>query len=218
MHIEPQKVDSSSGTGPPIFHRAMDLVRGVAEVAPLFAGDKGQRARLKFRLSERGKFIHRNRYSRRSVICVLSGEQHWLLIDSDGTPADEMLEATQNDNWNGFRSQKHDAQLSVDEMHALAATARAAGIEAHVIKLQAGDMFYFNGRWWHATSYAAPVLSIFCVPGKDMECAVKEHKRRMGMKMQKDLKLATVNMAKCAKLSDSWKHNLGGEKVEWEKM
>ena len=90
MHIEPRKVDSGSG-GPPIFHRAMALVKSVTEVAPLFAGDKGQRARLKFRLSERGKFIHRNRYSRRSVICVLSGEQHWLLIDSDGTPADAML-------------------------------------------------------------------------------------------------------------------------------
>ena len=69
MHIEPQKVDSGSG-GPPIFHRTMDLVHSVSEVAPLFAGDNVQRARVKFRLSGRGKFIHRNRYSRRSVICA----------------------------------------------------------------------------------------------------------------------------------------------------
>jgi hypothetical protein len=37
--------------------------------------------------------------------------------------------------------------------------------------------------------------------GKDMEVAVREHKRRMAMPMQKNLKMAVINMAKCAKLS-----------------
>lgn len=34
-----------------------------------------------------------------------------------------------------------------------------------------------------------------------MEVAVKEHKRRMAMPMQAGLKMATINMAKCARLS-----------------
>jgi len=35
-----------------------------------------------------------------------------------------------------------------------------------------------------------------------MEVAVAEHKRRMAMPMQQDLKIATINRAKCSKLSD----------------
>lgn len=45
--------------------------------------------------------------------------------------------------------------------------------------------------------------------------AVKEHKRRMAMPMQKDLKLCALSMAKCSKLSDAWTKAADGRDIDW---
>lgn len=93
-----------------------------------------KRARIKMRLSGKGKFIHRNRYRRVNVICCLHGELDWLFIDSFGGMADETIASITNDNWNGFRSQKYPTTLSREEMEKLAAECMARGIEAFVVR------------------------------------------------------------------------------------
>ncbi len=59
------------------------------------------------------------------------------------------------------------------------------------------------------------MLNLFFTPGDDMEVAVKEHKRRMAMPMQKDLKLCTLSMAKCSKLSSAWNIGADGKPIDW---
>ncbi len=177
-----------------------------------------RRARIKMRLAERGKFIHRNRYSRRQILCCLSGEQTWLFMSSSGDSADACLRPATNDNWNGFRSTAYPTMLLVEHMHALAAGA-PEGVTARVVKFRAGDVMTFDGRWWHATSYNSPVLNLFFTPGDDMELAVKEHKRRMAMPMQKDLALCKISMAKVSKLSGGgggeWTKTSDGNHIDW---
>lgn len=48
-------------------------------------------------------------------------------------------------------------------MHSIAADMVRQGVRAHVQQFTAGDVLTFDGRWWHATNYTAPVLNM-CVP------------------------------------------------------
>jgi hypothetical protein len=47
-------------------------------------------------------------------------------------------------------------------MHLIAADMVSLGVRAHVQRFSAGDVLTFDGRWWHATNYTAPVLNM-CV-------------------------------------------------------
>lgn len=122
MHVEPHAMDSEDA--PPVFKRAVKLLRSKPELADIVDVKK---ARLKFRLAVGGKFVHRNRYQRRNIICCLKGEQWWLFVESmvkndEGKYiADEYLNATQNDNWNGFRSNMYPATLTLEQMNKIAA-------------------------------------------------------------------------------------------------
>lgn len=105
LHIEPFEMTDSEA--PPLFHRCVKMLKTKPELDDQMAA---QKARLKIRLSAKGKFIHRNRYRRRNIICCLHGEQKWLLVetlvkDKNGDLiADKLLNSTSNGNWNGFRS------------------------------------------------------------------------------------------------------------------
>eukprot|EP00295_Goniomonas_pacifica_P047936 CAMPEP_0175915030 /NCGR_PEP_ID=MMETSP0108-20121206/10103_1 /TAXON_ID=195067 ORGANISM="Goniomonas pacifica, Strain CCMP1869" /NCGR_SAMPLE_ID=MMETSP0108 /ASSEMBLY_ACC=CAM_ASM_000204 /LENGTH=254 /DNA_ID=CAMNT_0017237503 /DNA_START=48 /DNA_END=812 /DNA_ORIENTATION=- len=219
MHLEPQILGLDDGA--PIFRRAEAMLSKLSEfddlVQPGTLGNgKPKRARVKFRLSEKGKFIHRNRWQRRNIVCCLSGVQHWLFVESFGGTADRILNARTNKNWNGYRSDAKPDSLQIPEMEAIAA-GLPEGVNGFVTKIEAGDAMTFDGRWWHATCYHAPALIMFFTPGKDMEKAVSEHHRRMDMPMQRDLKIATINMAKCAKLATDWKTADTGTTMDWDK-
>ncbi len=219
LHCEPFNIrDGPDPASQPIFRNAVAMLSSLPELAelmnPTMPTGEPRRARIKFRLATAGKFIHRNRFQRRQILCCLSGQQEWLLMSSAGGGADALLQRSTNDNWNGFRSQAHPSMLSVEEMHALAAAA-PPGVTARLVTFRAGDVMAFDGRWWHATSYSTPVLNMFFTPGDDMEVAVKEHKRRMAMPMQKDLQLCTVSMAKCSKLSAAWTTAADGKSIDW---
>jgi len=229
MHMEPHTLDGvrrDDTNAPPLFRRVVKMLDAVPQLADMTQVDNPdvtRRGRVKFRLSGKGKFVHRNRYERRNIICCCDGTQHWLLLDtsvgatadtSDGTlnngAVDAYLEAQQNKNWNGYRSHKWSSMLSLEEMKEIAKGA-PAGVTAVIIKVTAGDIFSFDGRWWHATTYNEPVLSLFFTPGKNMEVALEQHTKRMAMPMQKGLKVATISMAKCSRLSASWKESKDGE-------
>ncbi len=115
---------------------------------------------MKFRLSGTGKFVHRNRYRRRNVVCCLHGTSHWLFVESSSGISDTYLNAATNDNWNGFRSNAYPSTLSLEQMHSIAADMVSQGVRAHVQRFTAGDVLTFDGRWWHATNYTAPVLNM----------------------------------------------------------
>lgn len=221
LHCEPGVIrDAASESSQPIFRNTVAMLNGFPELTELMrptveATGEPRRARVKLRLATAGKFIHRNRFRRRQILCCLAGQQQWLFLSSHGGAADAYLRCTSNDNWNGFRSQAHPAMLSVPEMEALAAGA-PPGVVAKLVLFQAGDVMEFDGRWWHATSYTTPVLNLFFTPGDDMEVAVKEHKRRMAMPMQKDLKLASISMSKVSKLSGTWTKDAEGKDIDWD--
>eukprot|EP00462_Mataza_sp_D1_P026560 CAMPEP_0175128094 /NCGR_PEP_ID=MMETSP0087-20121206/4744_1 /TAXON_ID=136419 /ORGANISM="Unknown Unknown, Strain D1" /LENGTH=293 /DNA_ID=CAMNT_0016410131 /DNA_START=10 /DNA_END=891 /DNA_ORIENTATION=+ len=218
MHFEPCELDEEGA--PPLFKRCVALLRSKPELKELMDVDK---ARVKLRLSGKGKFVHRNRYRRRNIICCLDGEQWWLFVksaakDANGVAlADTFLNSTSNKNWNGYRSNAYPKGLSLEEMKRIASEVHP-DCEAKVLQLKAGDVMTFDGRWWHATQYDSPVLNLFFTPGKDMEVAVREHHRRMAMPFQKGLKIATINMAKCSKLSGNWQQDKTGAGVEWGKL
>ena len=108
MHLEPRAVCEAGATGaPPMFRRTVEMLQSVPEVAPMLLEPSNRpaegllprraatdaeaqakiRLRIKMRLSPKGKFIHRNRFARRGMSCVLSGQQYWLFIDaSDASP------------------------------------------------------------------------------------------------------------------------------------
>jgi len=224
IHCEPHAIkDIDDEFCQPLLRRTVQMLNKFRSLddlmAPLLPNGTPNRVRLKFRLSTKGKFIHRNRYPRRQIICCLNGEQWWLFISAYGGNdggADNLLDCTTNDNWNGFRSKSRPTMLTLDEMQALAAAARSRGADARVVRFKAGDVMAFDGRWWHATSYEKPVLNMFFTPGKDMETAVKEHHRRMAMPMQKGLKLSTISLAKCSKLSPNWQTGSDGKMIDWD--
>jgi hypothetical protein len=125
---------------------------------------KQKTGRMKFRLSGTGKFVHRNRFRRRNVVCCLHGTSHWLFVESSSGISDSYLNATTNDNWNGFRSNAYPTTLSLEQMHTIAADMVSQGVRAHVQRFTAGDVLTFDGRWWHATNYTAPVLNMCARP------------------------------------------------------
>lgn len=49
----------------------------------------------------------------------------------------------------------------------------------------------------------------------DMEVALKEHKRRMAMPLQKGLRMCTISMAKVARLSEAWNVSAEGKAIDW---
>jgi len=218
MHLEPTKLDDENA--PPIFKRTVAFLRTVPEFADQLAVDK---ARLKFRVSGKGKFIHRNRYRRRNIIMCLMGEMRWLFVesqvkDAEGKSlADGVLDANTNDNWNGYRSNRYPSGLTWDEMKHVQ-DLQDPNVRTRIVTMHAGDVMTFDGRWWHGTQYDSPVMSLFFTPGKDMEVAVAEHKRRMAMPMQADLKIATINRAKCSKLSANYQLSSSGELLDWQKI
>jgi hypothetical protein len=205
---------------PPIFKRAIAMLRSHPEFADQL---NVARARLKFRVSGKGKFIHRNRYRRRNIIMCLMGEMRWLFVesgprDAEGKSlADTNLVADTNDNWNGFRSTKWPSGLTIDEMKGIAES-QHPNVRTKIVVLRPGDAMTFDGRWWHGTQYDSPVMCCFFTPGKDMEVAVAEHKRRMAMPMQHDLKIAVINRAKCSKLSTNYQLSSAGEQLDWQKI
>lgn len=207
LHCEPYSV--SSKEGPPMFKRAVEQLAKIPQAQALLDEGGSTRARLKLRVSPAGKFIHRNRYTRRQSFSLLAGKMTWLLVNSAGERSaelDEVLGAIGNDNWNGFRSEKYPTMLSEDQMRELQAKL-PEGTESEMIVMEAGDVLVFDGRWWHATCYSAPAMSLFLTPGKDMEVAVSEQKRRMKMEKQKGLKVCTVSMAKCSRLAKDWREH-----------
>jgi len=222
LHCEPHEIANTDDPDcQPIFRRTVEMLKKYDSLSDLTfdkhsSGDPN-RARIKFRLAKAGKFVHRNRYSRRQILCCLYGEQWWLFLSSHGGGADQYLNRDTNDNWNGFRSLGYPSRLTLEEMRKIESEV-PEGVIAKVVKFKAGDIMTFDGRWWHATSYTAPVLNLFFTPGKDMEVAVKEHKRRMAMPMQKGLKLSTINMAKCSKLSSAWTTTADGQKIDWNNV
>ncbi len=48
-------------------------------------------------------------------------------------------------------------------MHSIAADMVSQGVRAYVQRFTAGDVLTFDGRWWHATNYTAPVLNMCAV-------------------------------------------------------
>lgn len=221
LHCEPFEIrHGTHPDSPPIFRDTVQMLKGVEAFSELMQETlptgQPRRARIKMRLATAGKFIHRNRYRRRQIICCLHGETTWMFASHDpsGGGADGVLAANTNDNWNGFRSAAHPTMLSVAEMHALAAR-MPPGVTCHVVQFRAGDAMAFDGRWWHATNYTSPVLNMFFTPGDDMEVALKEHKRRMAMPMQAHLKLCTISMAKVSQLSGAWNKSVDGKEIDW---
>jgi len=218
MHLEPMKLDDENA--PPLFKKTVAILRQRPEFAEQVDVEK---ARLKFRVSGKGKFIHRNRYRRRNIIMCLMGEMRWLFVESQVKDAegksfsDLDLDANTNDNWNGYRSKRYPSGLSWEEMKQVAEQ-QNPGVRTRIVTMHAGDAMTFDGRWWHATQYDSPVMSLFFTPGKDMEVAVAEHKRRMAMPMQQDLKIATINRAKCSKLSTNYQLSSTGELLDWQKI
>jgi len=219
LHFNPMEADSV--LGPPMYARLMKLYNTIPVVSELLKATP--KVKWKLRVSPKGKFIHRNRYPRKSTISVLHGSQHWLLIDSTSgkkAQVDELVGGYENENWNGFRSTKYQTMLSLEQMHELRDKARAMGVEAHVLFLTAGDCFTFDGMWWHATSYSEPVLSVFVTLAKDAAVALFEHTRRMKMPKQKGLHIGSIKMAKVSQLSGSgagsWLKDRKDKAIDWE--
>jgi len=206
VHCMPTVVGSPSSCE--LFEKAMKMVRSLPQTDNLFAPES---ARLKFRCSLGGKFIHRNRFSRRQVICCLHGEMTWLLMNPK---AGDFLDAVQNANWSGFRSKRFPSKLSIDEMERLKNDVPHEA-NAQLMKVKAGDVLVFDGMWWHATSYSQPVFNMFITPGCQMEVAIREQNRRNKMKKQRGLELATITLAKCSQLGESWEETIKGEKSDF---
>lgn len=221
-------------------------------MAPALPTGEPRRARIKMRLASAGKFIHRNRYRRRQILCCLHGQQEWLFISPNTSPggSDAALDGASHDNWNGFRSSRYPTMMTPEQMDEVAAR-MPEGTVTRRVTFRAGDVMAFDGRWWHGelilivgkrfllqlpdpgshpavssllaatccldagTSYTTPVLNLFFTPGDDMEVALKEHKRRMAMPMQKGLKMCTISLAKVARLSEAWNVSAEGKPIDW---
>lgn len=222
LHQEPYAIAAGLAREegvPALFQRACATLAAQPALAEHLATHvptgEPRRARIKLRLAAAGKFIHRNRFRRRQVLAILHGQQHWLFLSSPGSQAaDEYMRAASNLNWNGFRSNAYPAQLSLEQMHALAAGA-PPGVTARVLCFRAGSLLAFDGRWWHGTCYSSPVLNLFFTPGDDCEVALKQHKLRHAMPLQKSLRLCSVSMAKASRLGDAWNVGRDGRPIDW---
>ena len=219
LHCEPFNIeDGPSPDSQPIFRKTVNFLKGIPELTELMKSTlksgEPSRARIKMRLATAGKFIHRNRFARRQIIMCLSGESTWLFLSSNGGGADIYLNRAANKNWCGFRSASYSSMLSVEEMENIAANV-PEGVTAKVVKFKAGDLMEFDGRWWHATSYTTPLLSLFFTPGEDMEEAVKQHKERHSQPKHKAFQLCKISMAKTAKLSSTWQKDEKGNQISY---
>lgn len=192
VHFDPESITGTGG--PALIRRAVNAVVPQPAVKDLFDNAGSDNVRLKMRFSGGGKFIHRNRYPRRQAFCLLEGEMWWFCVESQNNDgkADAFLGAVQNDNWNGFRTPEYPVMLTTDQMQEMQAKL-PEGVNSSFLKVCAGDVLVFDGRWWHSTSYKSPLISMFLTPGKDMEVAVKEHDRRMKMPKQAKLKICTFS-------------------------
>jgi hypothetical protein len=104
LHCEPYNIRDTSEPGcQPVFRNTVAMLSKIPELAelmnPCMPTGEARRARLKFRLATSGKFIHRNRFRRKQILCCLSGEQQWLFMSSAGGGADALLNCSTNDNW-----------------------------------------------------------------------------------------------------------------------
>lgn len=198
IHCEPSVIGGNEGT--PIFKRAVDVLRQLPELKSQFE-DKianGEKGRIKFRVSAKGKYVHRNKEPRRSVIMCMYGEQHWMFIENMAK-SDDNIQPIDNENWCGFRSKKFIRPLTRDEMKEMADKNQAEGCQTQCLTLTAGDVLTFDGHWWHATCVEnPPVLNLFFTPGQDMVNALACHDRRFKLADQAKLKMATIHIAKCA--------------------
>jgi len=192
VHFDPESITGTGGPG--LVRRAVNAVVPQPAVKDLFDNAGSDNVRLKMRFSGGGKFIHRNRYPRRQAFCLLEGEMWWFCVESQNNDgkADKFLGAVQNDNWNGFRTPEYPVMLTTEKMQEMQAKL-PEGVNSCFLKVCAGDVLVFDGRWWHSTSYKSPLISMFLTPGKDMEVAVKEHDRRMKMPKQAKLKICTFS-------------------------
>lgn len=219
LHCEPFNiVDGPKPDSQPLFRNTVNFLKGIPEVEELLkenlTSGEPSRARIKIRLATSGKFIHRNRFKRRQIIMCLSGQSTWLFLSSYGGASDVLLNRAANKNWCGFRSGSYSSMLSVEEMEKIAANL-PEGVVGKVVTFKAGDLMEFDGRWWHATSYSDPVLSLFFTPGEDMEAAVKQHKERHSQPKHKAFQICKISMAKTAKLANTWQKDEKGNDITY---
>jgi hypothetical protein len=219
LHCEPFNIgDGPKPDSQPIFRKTVNLLKGIPEVADLLKTNlpsgEPSRARIKMRLATAGKFIHRNRFKRRQIIMCLSGQSTWLFLSSYGGASDVYLNRAANKNWCGFRSGSFSSMLSVEQMEKIVADL-PEGVVGKVVTFKAGDLMEFDGRWWHATSYSDPVLSLFFTPGEDMEAAVKQHKERHSQPKHSVFQICKISMAKTAKLSNTWQKDEKGNNISY---
>ena len=90
FHFEPDTVE---GAGHPTFKRLVPHIRKTSKIADILV--ENEKVKWKLRLSPSGKFIHRNRYTRRAVVNVMHGNQWWLLVDFQNDEINEYLGAFQ---------------------------------------------------------------------------------------------------------------------------
>ena len=221
VHCEPFAIKNGPNEDTPaIFKNVCKFLNTVPEFAPLMVHDlpngEPSRARIKLRYGSTGKFIHRNRSSRKQILLCLEGVQTWLFLSSYGGASDKLLNMATNKHWCGYRSARFTNMMTVDQMKEVAANV-PEGVEAKIVTFKAGDAMIFDARWWHGTSYNTPVLIMFFTPGLDMEDAVKEHKIRHGRESHQKFQLCKISMAKTAKLASTWKKDDSGKDIEWEK-
>lgn len=218
FHFEPVQYNTKAmDMVHPTFKRLVPHVRTNPIIAGLLL--ENEKVKWKIRLSPSGKFLHRNRYTRRAVVNILHGNQWWLLVDFTSERMNEFLGAFQNDNWNGFRCKNFPTMLSVAEMQKIQEKAHSLGVQAEMFQLYPGDSLVINGQWWHGTSYDSPVLSVFLSGGADAKVGLREHERRMKLPMQKNLDVGKLKMAKVSQLdkngSGTWEKDVHSKSIDW---
>lgn len=208
VHFEP-RVLADEMKDNTIVDRALTVVSRLspelrAHVAPGVLPDgKPKRARLKLRVSENGKFVHRNHHNRINVLMSLMGAVDWLLVPPSEA-SDRFFDTKSIEGLCGFRSHRFAERSSLAELQQVAATLRSEhGVESKLLEVSAGDVLMFDGIWWHATHYAQrPVFSAFVTTGEQMEEAVANHHDRMKTLNADDKpvkpRIATINRAKSA--------------------
>lgn len=206
VHFEPRVLEAEMKANT-IVDRALTIVSRLSSecrehVAPgLLPDGRPKRARVKLRVSENGKFVHRNHHNRFNLLMSLMGEVHWLLVPPSEA-SDRFFDTKSIEGLCGFRSHRFAERSSLEELEHVAAVLRAEhGVESKLLRVAAGDVIMFDGIWWHATHYVQrPVFSLFVTTGEQMEEAVANHHERMKTLNADDKpvkpRIATINRAK----------------------